>query len=399
MCANHNLSQPAKKMSADLAARIQKLENRKSADQLVTGIHVIPWLRILRRRGWNVHSPYLLRAARILAYSLPISALGLLERLIFSTRIKDQKIDPTPIFVLGHWRSGTTHLHNVLGRDPNHTFSTVYQAVFPTIFLTTGRMGPRLLAGALPSTRSYDAVKHGWHEAAEDEIALMKLTEGLSFYTGVMFPDDAEEYKKYIDFQGVSQHEVQRWKEALLLVVKKIMLSTGGKRVVLKSCLHSARISLLLELFPDAKFVHIHRHPARVFVSMLHMRRKVDWENFLQRPRKTFLELRKEHTAVAGELLFRRLIEDRALIPKENLFEIRYDEFCGQELEIMEKLYSQFALPDWEQYSKAIGHYLEGLRGYRRNPLEIDPETLDFVRQRWSLVYDTYGYPREFDGL
>ena len=194
-------------------------------------------------------------------------------------------VNPTPIFILGHWRTGTTHLHNMMGRDPNHTFSTLYQVVFPDSFLTTSGIGTRLLKGALPEKRSYDNVKQGWHEAAEDEIALMKMTNGLSFYSALMFPDRAPEYEKYIDFLEATPEERRRFKKALELFVKKIMLASNGrKRVIVKSCPHSARIRMILDLFPDAKFIHIHRHPARSFRSMMHMRGKVDWENFMHRP-------------------------------------------------------------------------------------------------------------------
>ena len=47
-------------------------------------------------------------------------------------------IDPTPLFILGHWRSGTTHMHNLLGKDPNHTYPTLWQVIFPDSFLVTG---------------------------------------------------------------------------------------------------------------------------------------------------------------------------------------------------------------------------------------------------------------------
>jgi len=378
----------------DMTARVERLENRWSLEQLITGIELPGWLKLLHRNRWNVSLAYAHRLAWIAGLGLTTGVLGTIERLMYDRAIRATPLDPPPLLILGHWRSGTTHLHNVLGRAQNHTYSTVYQAVFPTTFLLTGRIGPKLLASALTETRSYDAMKHGWFEAAEDEIALLKLTGGLSFYAALMFPDRADEYERFIDFRDTTEGERQRFRDALAWFVRKQMYASGGKRVVVKSCPHSARIPLLLDVFPNARFVHIHRHPARVFASMVHMRSKVDWENFMHRPRRGFIEQRKEHTALIGERLFARLIEDRALIPPENLIEIPYQDFVGNEMAHAERIYDQFGLPGWEAYRPQLQQYLDGLRGYRTNRLEIDDATLDFVRERWGRVYEAYGYDR-----
>ena len=123
--------------------------------------------------------------------------------------------------------------------------------LFPDSFLTTGEWGPKLLSRAVPEKRSYDNVTQNLFESAEDEIALMKMTGGLSCYGAIMFPDRAAEYEKYIDFLEATPAERRRFKESLVLMIKKIMLATGGKRVVVKSCPHSARIRMILDVFPD----------------------------------------------------------------------------------------------------------------------------------------------------
>jgi hypothetical protein len=322
--------------------------------------------------------------------------LSKVEDLRFKEQLESMEINPTPLFILGHWRTGTTHMHNMLGRDPNHTFSTLYQVLFPDSFLTTGEIGPQLLKSAVPETRSYDNVAQNWFESAEDEIGLMKLTGGLSFYSAIMFPDRAAEYEKYIDFLDATPAERRRFKEALVLFIKKIMVATGGKRVVVKSCPHSARIRMILDVFPDAKFIHIHRHPARAFRSMVHMRAKVDWENFFHVPSGEFVDQRWEHTATIGGRLYTRLIEDRELIPEGNLVEIAYKDLIGNELPVLEDLYQRLEIPDWDQFKQVITPYLESISGYKVNQLKIEPELEQFVYDRWRNVYDTYGYQKEY---
>jgi len=373
---------------------VKEIENRWSTEQLITGIEIPEWIALLAKNNFKVDPVYLHRAAWITGWSLPATLFGRLEDAIYGKRLAQMDVDPTPIFLLGHWRTGTTHLHNLFMRDPNHTSPTYYQVVFPTAFLLTGNIVPRLAAGALAETRSYDNVKQGWHEAAEDEIALAKLT-GLSIYCSFMFPESASQYEKYVDFLEATPAERERWKAAFVYFIKKIMLATG-KRVVVKSCPHTARVRMLLELFPDAKFVHIHRNPYETFASTLHLRSKVDWENFFQRPEDTFLQQRWEQTATIGHTIWERVIEDRKLIPKENFVEIAYEDFQGKELDYLRTMYTQFKLPDWERYEGVIRPYLESLAGYKKNKLKIDQKLKDFVWERWRTVFDTYGYPREY---
>ncbi|WP_427846519.1 sulfotransferase [Aromatoleum aromaticum] len=55
---------------------------------------------------------------------------GARETREFQARIRDVRIKP-PIFVLGHWRSGTTHLHNLLSLDPQFAYPNFYQVTNP----------------------------------------------------------------------------------------------------------------------------------------------------------------------------------------------------------------------------------------------------------------------------
>jgi hypothetical protein len=374
--------------------RMQTLQKRWSTDQLITGIEIPDWIRVLQQNDWDVSAAYLHRAAWITAWSLPATAAGRIEDALYGRQLASMDIDPTPIFVLGHWRSGTTHMHNLLGRDPQHTYSTVYQVVFPTSFLTTGNFLPQLTSRFLTDTRTYDNVKHGWNEAAEDEIALAKLT-GLSPYLSFMFPDHAAKYEKYIDFMESTDAERQKWKDGFKYLLKKIMIQTGGKRVVVKSCTHTARVRLLLEMFPDARFVYIHRNPYEVFASTLHMRSHTDWENFLEVPYENWEEERERQTLMLGQRIFDRFVEDKHLIPKENYYEIAYADLCGNELPVLEDIYTKLRLPNWDRAKRTLKGYTEGLKGYQRNKLKMDKRLQDMVWEYWRTAFDNFGYTRD----
>jgi hypothetical protein len=375
--------------------RVQNIMKRWSTDQLITGIETADWLKMLSSNNWRVDPTYAHRVAWVGGWSVPASIAGRIEDARFGRELAAMRIDPEPLFVLGHWRSGTTHTHNLLGRVPEHTYPTVFQAVFPGAFLTTGNVVPQLTASFMDDTRTYDNVKHGWDEAAEDEIALAKLT-GMSPYISFMFPEQSAKYEKYVDFQSCTSAEKEKWKNAFSYFIKKIMLQTGGKRVVVKSCTHTARVRLLLEMFPNAKFVYIHRHPYEVFASTLHMRSHTDWENFFQVPEENWESVREQQTLLLGQRLFDRYVEDRTLIPEENLIELKYADLCGNEMEVMESLWKQFELPNWAGAERVLGEYTAGLSGYKRNKLRIKPKQRKMVADAWASAFEHGGYSTDY---
>ncbi|MEZ4319231.1 MAG: sulfotransferase [Myxococcota bacterium] len=375
--------------------RVSNILKRWSTDQLITGIEAQDWVKLLAENKWRVDPAYAHRVAWVGGWSLPATVMGRIEDARYGRDLAALNIDPEPLFVLGHWRSGTTHLHNLLGRVPDHTYPTVYQAVFPTAFLSTDEIVPSLTARFMDDTRTYDNVKQGWNEAAEDEIALAKLT-GMSPYISFMFPDQMAKYEKYIDFQECTSEEREKWKNAFSYFLKKIMLATGGKRVIVKSCTHTARIRLLLEMFPNAKFVYIHRHPYEVFASTLHMRSHTDWENFFQVPEENWESQREQQTLLLGQRLFDRYVEDRRLIPEQNLIELKYEELCGNEMEVLESLWSQFELPNWAGAERVLSEYTAGLEGYKRNALKIKPKQKEAVAEMWRSAFEHGGYDTEY---
>jgi hypothetical protein len=102
----------------------------------------------------------------------------------------------------------------------------------------------------------------------------------------------------------------------------QVTVTSGDRRLVLKSPVHTARVALLLQLFPDAQFVYIHRDPVTVLQSALNMADKTYWYSYLNRPTP---EQILDFVITQFETLFDAYEADKSLIPQHNLVEVRFE--------------------------------------------------------------------------
>ena len=104
------------------------------------------------------------------------------------------------MFILGHYRSGTTHLHNLLALDPQFAAPTLFQVFNPHTFLTTERWVAPVVDRLVARRRYQDEMAQGAGTPSEDEFALCTMT-GLSPYMGWCFPGDGADYDRYMTFR------------------------------------------------------------------------------------------------------------------------------------------------------------------------------------------------------
>src|SRR5581483_10629411 len=136
----------------------------------------------------------------------------------------------------------------------------------PCHFLLTERVFTRVFRWMMPASRPMDNMKMGFDRPQEDEFALALLTGDASPYCTIAFPNHPPQGDEYLDLADVPESARRRWQRTLVQFLKGVTYKTG-KRLVLKSPPHTARIAVLRELFPDALFLHIVRDPYVVFPS------------------------------------------------------------------------------------------------------------------------------------
>lgn len=357
------------------------------APGFATGIGVGLWLKLLAQNSFRVDLPFVGRAAAITGMAALNSVIGALEQLRYGAAIR-QAAPPTPLFVLGLPRSGTTHLHNLLSQDARFAFPNTYQAMNPRIFLLTESWLAPGQQRFLPETRPMDNVRWGMSMPAEDEFAIMGLC-GLSPFCSTLFPRAGERYDRYSDFTECSPEERQRWQQALVCFLKKMQVR-DARPLILKSPFHTARIPMLLEMFPDARFVLIHRHPYDVYVSGIHTMRKALPVTALQRWN---FDEQCRRTEEVYRIMLDAYFEHRHLIPQGRLVEVSYRDIERSPLEALRHIYEALSLPEFSTVEPALTSYIQSLEGYRKNTFaEVDAEVKMRLRQRWRRCFDEWDY-------
>ena len=332
--------------------------------------------------------PYWGRLARVLLTSAALAPLRLVERTWFDRRVASTAVHPSPVYVHGFARTGTTHLHNLLARDPDFGFPTTLQAFASPMFLTTRGWLEPVIAKRLPSTRPMDNVAVSLSQPQEEEVALACISH-LSPVHAVSFPNRMLQITDKFGTMRLGAHELAQWERAYLRVLRQATLAAGGRRLVLKSPANLGRTSLLRRLFPDAKFIFIIRNPYVTYLSNLKLYRSLlpayrmadyDWESVTAAVRRNFVAMTRQY------------LRERASIPKGNLVEVRFEDVERDPLAELERIYDVLRLPDWERARAPIAAYLETISGYAKNRYRIDRSVIDVVNRDWGFAVKEWGY-------
>jgi hypothetical protein len=206
-----------------------------------------------------------------ISFFTPINdLLAIAQSLTFGRRINRTQIERDPIFILGHWRSGTTFLHELMVTDPQFASPSTYQCFAPSHFLVSEWLMVRFGGFLLPQKRPMDNMDAGWRLPQEDEFALMNLGVPTP-YLRIAFPQTQPQAMEYLDFRELTDEDRQQWREKFLWFIRALTCQHGGKQLVMKSPPHTGRLAELAELFPNAKFIHLTRDPRKLFLSTLRL--------------------------------------------------------------------------------------------------------------------------------
>jgi hypothetical protein len=364
--------------------------SREWAPRIWEGCNLVAWWRLLVRNRFAVDHTHLYMVPIITFVSSMHTLLRFFEESFFRHRVRRVLIQQPPLFIVGHWRSGTTLLHELLVEDPQHGFPNTYQCLEPNHFLLTEAILTRLFAWVLPGRRPMDNMAAGWDRPQEDEFALCMLGEHSPYLT-IAFPNHGPIDQEFLDLVRVSSAQRRRWKQTLYSFFQKVTFK-DGRRLVLKSPTHTARIRVLLEMFPDAQFIHIMRNPYVVFPSTINLWKSFYRKHGLQNPTFSGLD---EYVFSTFVRMYERFEADRKLLGPSRLHELKYEDLVRDPLTEIEKLYQNLRLGPFERVRPGIQAYWERTRGYETNKYDVAPELKAEITRRWGPIIQRMGYPLE----
>lgn len=332
------------------------------------------------------HLPRLLQLLAVTALRQPVIWW---EAGKYGRRIRQEPFKP-PLFIIGHWRSGTTHLHNVMGRDPQFGRVTLLEAGMPHDFLTLSGLLKHRLVDQIPEKRMMDNVPVTVDAPWEEEMALTS-TGRMSFYHVSFFPRCMERiFAEAVMFNGGDPALVAAWQRQYLGFVRKVQFAQSGMPLLLKNPANTARIRWLREMFPGARFIHIRRDPYKVFASTVHLYLKVQEEWGLH---DTDRERVAKHVLDSYPKLMRAYFEQRDALDDNELIEVSYRELQEDPLNMLRRIYARLELPGFDTAAPSFEAYLDSQRDYRKNVLPLTQRERAAVSSQWREIFERLEYP------
>ncbi len=313
---------------------------------------------------------------------------SLLERAIAPAMRRRARPMPPPVFILGHWRSGTTHLYNTMAGTGRFGFVPPLATGLPWDMLVLGRLLRPFLKHLLPRQRYIDRIPVHLHSPQEDEAAMANM-QPTSFYHGLYFPRRLREnFMAGVFFEGCSEKHIARWRRRFTHLMDKLHVLNQGRRLLIKNPVYTARIAMLRELYPQAKFIHVHRDPLDVFASMRHFYFKLLNVMALQPYDEGLID---ELILETYPRIMHRLTEDAAALPAGDFVEFSYAELDARPLAVIERVYAELGLGDFEADRPALQRYLDSTRDYRKNHHALPEHLAERARREWAMFIDRWG--------
>jgi len=365
----------------------KKQKNNRTVQHPLFGISVRNWIQLLEKNG-GVDKEYLPRMIFITLTSILTIPARILFKIKYGSIINKTTLSHSPIFIIGHWRSGTTYLHELLCQDPQFCYVSLWNALLPDSFLILEPI-KKFLSRFLPSERPMDEIKVEIDGPYEDEAALAVLSP-WSFFHCLHFPKNAEEqYLKSIHFYDMTSEEKNQWKTTYEQFIKTVTFANHGKRLLSKNPPNTARITTLLELFPEANFIHIYRSPYKVYLSTKKMRHNVLDKLALQNASEEDIEQQVIQNYIR---LMNSYFEQKEKIQKDKFVELKYEDLISNPIEQVNRIYSTLKLPGFKDALPKMKKYLEKQSNYKTNVYAMDDKIIQHVNKNWKFTIDHWRY-------
>lgn len=328
------------------------------------------WARVIASsraaNGPGIPPRYWPRLAFALFTSTLGTALTLPERLLTAALRPRTPAPPPTLFVLGYYRSGTTHLHYLLSCDPALVTPRWYQMLAPQGFALSWTLLRFLLVPFLSSTRPQDDVAYGPEYPAEDDFGLCNLA-GIGTMPGRMvLPQSWPHYQRYQTLEGLSPAELARFRAAQTTLTAKLAALNPRRHLLLKTPAHTARLRELLSLYgTQARFIHLHREPTSVLRSNVAMHRRFEPFLLQDHPGDDAIRTRIIDEYARTEQAFLADLERLPSRGQGTVARIRYEDLIADPVGQIARAYADLGLTFSPAFAARLVAYLKTVETYR----------------------------------
>ena len=351
--------------------------------------NLITWIKLLWKNKFRISFKAIPKAIYITLCNILTLPFYLLEQLIFGRRVHKAELHPEPVFILGHWRSGTTFLHNLMSRDPQFAWMNIVHIFASSYFLIGYPVLRRLAKIMMPKKRPMDSIELKLDYPQEEEYAMGNFTTRSTNHM-MTFTHSRDKYMDYCLYEPLPEIEKRKWKRDYVYLLKKLAVQTGYKPFLLKSPPNTCRIAALLEMFPKARFIHIYRNPVNVYASTRGMYHNLFSMCTLQD--EVPEEEAKEFQLNIYEKFYERYFAEKDLIPEGQLVEMRYEDFVKDPLGQLESIYAELSMPGFAEAKPRFVEYIDSQRKYKRNKHEFPKDEKTNVAKRLASFMRRWGY-------
>lgn len=175
-----------------------------------------------------------------------------------------------PVFIIGHPRSGTSFVHHLFAQSEKIAAFKTWHILFPAL---TARFVFKPLIKYFIKKNTILFKEESGHQVAFDEPEEEELLFGYNldtqfFLVGTLLGFDEDDYTEF-RFHDL-QPKKRRIKSAMLIkrIFQRHIYFTGKEQIFAQTHFSTHRIMTLLEVFPDAKFIYVHRSPTDTLPSL-----------------------------------------------------------------------------------------------------------------------------------
>ena len=224
----------------------------------------------------------------------------------------------------------------------------------------------------------------------EDEFALCAMGAPTP-YRRVAFPNQPAVDTELIGMDDAAPEQSRRFKEGLMQFLRALTVKYS-RPLALKSPTHTGRIGVFADWFPQAKFVHIARHPFDTIPSTIHLWRTLETFQGFQTPSATEAERIQAILETFSNMYAAYFAHRQRLVAENRLVEIRYEQLVADPIATIRYVYEQLGLAGGEQLGQKVQAYFAERRGHKVNPRQLAPELQEQIEERLAEYLQKFDY-------